>query len=146
MKKQTVFYTALAVGLILNMTNSSAQTVTQTLATAQSALSVKPDQVLADLTRPVAAIKAKVASLGQPELLAYANTYKTLILNKKEQLSGLTAALKSLPMSDLFSAKGKAIKNQLSQYTSQLTGLKQRYGVYLDQLKALGVDLSSFGI
>lgn len=144
--KPIVFCTVLAAGLTLNVTASHAQTVTQTLAAAQTALTATPEQVLAELNQPVADVKTKAASLGQPELLAYANTYKTLIIEKKDQLAGLTASLKSLPMSDLFSAKGKAIKDQLAQYTTQLTGLKERYSVYLDGLKALGVNLSSFGL
>ncbi len=139
MKK--ILFCILASGLTLNFTGTAqAQTVAQTIP------SISPEQVLAELNQPVADIKTKAAALGQPELLAYANTYKTLILEKKDQLASLTSSLKSLPMSDMFSAKGKAIKDQLSQYTTQLAGLKARYGIYLDQLKALGVNLSAFGI
>lgn len=49
-------------------------------------------------------------------------------------------------MGDLLGEKGKEIKDQLSQYTSQLSGLKERYGIYLDKLKSLGIDLAAFGI
>lgn len=119
--------------------------VAQKVEAVKSALTVKTEQVMAELNQPVADIKAKVASLGQPELLANANAYKDVILAKKDQLASLTSQLKSLPMSDML-VKGKAIKDQLSQYTTQLSGLKERYGVYLDMLKKLGVDLSSFGL
>lgn len=119
--------------------------VAQKVEAVKSALTVKPEQVMAELNQPVADIKAKVASLGQPELLANANAYKDVILAKKDQLASLTSQLKSLPMSDML-VKGKAIKDQLSQYTTQLAGLKERYGVYLDMLKKLGVDLSAFGL
>jgi hypothetical protein len=119
--------------------------VAQKVEAVKSALTVKPEQVMAELNQPVAEIKAKVASLGQPELLASANAYKDVILAKKDQLTSLTSQLKSLPMSDML-VKGKAIKDQLSQYTTQLAGLKERYSVYLDMLKKLGVDLSSFGL
>jgi hypothetical protein len=119
--------------------------VAQKVEAVKSALTVKPEQVMAELNQPIADIKAKVASLGQPELLANANAYKDVILAKKDQLASLTSQLKSLPMSDML-VKGKAIKDQLSQYTSQLSGLKERYSVYLDMLKKLGVDLSAFGI
>ncbi|MDD3277214.1 MAG: hypothetical protein PHP93_09210, partial [Kiritimatiellales bacterium] len=107
---------------------------------------VNKDNVMAELDRPVADIKAKVSSLGQPELMAYANTYKDVLLEKKDQIAGLTSQLKALPMADVFGEKGKALKDQLSQYTSQFSGLKERYSVYLDKLKALGVDLSAFGL
>lgn len=112
----------------------------------KSALTVKPEQVMAELNQPIADIKTKVASLGQSELLATANAYKDAILAKKDQLAGLSAQLKELGMADILGEKGKAIKDQLSQYTSQLAGLKERYSVYLDMLKKFGVDLSAFGI
>ena len=120
--------------------------VAQKVEAVKSALTVKPEQVMAELNQPVADIKAKVASLGQPELLASATAYKDVILAKKDQLASLASSLKGLPMADMLGAKGKAIKDQLSQYTSQLSGLKERYSVYLDMLKKLGVDLSAFGI
>lgn len=116
---------------------------------AQSAIknfTVSKDDVMAELDQPVADLKAKVETLAQPELLAYAGTYKDVLLEKKDQLAGLTSQLKGLPMGDMLGEKGKAIKDQISQYTTQFNGLKERYGVYLDKLKSLGVDLSAFGI
>lgn len=124
----------------------AAKEMTQNVEAVKSAFAVKPEQVMEELSQPVENIKTKVASLGQPELMAYANTYKDVLLEKKEQFAGLTDQLKSLPMGDMLGAKGKAIKDQLSQYTSQLSGLKERYSIYLDKLKALGVDLSAFGL
>lgn len=120
--------------------------ITQKAQAAVQALTVKPEAVMADLNVPIADLKAKVANYGQPELLGYANAYKEVILAKKDQLAGLTSTLKGLPMADMLGEKGKAIKDQLTQYTSQLAGLKERYGVYLDMLKKFGVDLSSFGL
>lgn len=120
--------------------------VAQKVEAVKSALTVKPEQVMAELNQPVADIKTKAASLGQPELMAYANAYKDVIVTKKDQLASLTSSLKGLPMADMLGEKGIALKNQLSQYTTQLAGLKERYSVYLDMLKKLGVDLSSFGL
>lgn len=125
---------------------AKAQTVTKEAAQTMNALAVKPEQVLAELSQPVADIKAKAANYNQSELLATANAYKDAILAKKDQLTGLTTQLKGLGMTDLLGEKGAAIKNQLTQYTSQLSGLKERYSVYLDMLKKFGVDLSSFGL
>ena len=139
---------AQATGKVAAVT-AQAQAVTKEVAqkveAVKSTLTVKPDQVIAELNQPVADIKTKAASLGQPELMAYANAYKDVIVANKDKLASLTSQLKSLPMSDML-VKGKAIKDQLSQYTAQLAGLKERYGVYLDMLKKLGVNLSSFGL
>jgi hypothetical protein len=125
---------------------ATTRNVAQKIEAVKSALPVKPDQILAELNQPVADIKANVATMGQPELMAYANAYKDVIVANKDKLAGLTSSLKGLPMADLLGEKGIAIKNQLSQYTAQIAGLKERYGVYLDKLKALGVDLSAFGL
>ena len=125
---------------------AKAQAATKEAAQTMNALTVKPEQVLAELSQPVADIKAKAANYSQPELLAAANAYKDAILAKKDQLAGLTAQLKGLGMTDMLGEKGIAIKNQLTQYTSQLSGLRERYGVYLDMLKKFGVDLAPFGI
>ena len=120
--------------------------VTQKAQAVADTLTVKPEAVMADLNQPIADIKAKAASYGKPELLAYANTYKDVILAKKDQLSGLATQLKGLGMTELLGEKGIALKNQLSQYTTQLAGLKERYSVYLDMLKKFGVDISSLGL
>jgi len=131
---------------VVEKTKVAAQELSQKAQTMIKQLTVNNDDVLAELDQPVAEIKAKVADLGQPALMAYASTYKDVLVEKKDQLAGLTTQLKALPMGDIFGEKGKAIKGQLSQYTSQFNGLKDRYSIYLDKLKALGVDLSSFGM
>ena len=120
--------------------------VSQKTQDAVKALTVKPEAVMAELNQPVTDIKAKAANYGKPELLAYANAYKDIIVAKKDQLAGLSTQLKRLGMADILGEKGIAIKDQLTQYTSQLAGLKERYEVYLDMLKKFGVDLSSFGL
>jgi hypothetical protein len=47
---------------------------------------------------------------------------------------------------EIIGEKGKALKNELAQYTDQLTALKERYSVYLEKLEAFGVDLSAYGL
>lgn len=134
------------IAAVTEQAQAAAKEMTQKVEAVKSAFSVKPEQVMEELSQPVENIKTKVAALGQPELMAYANTYKDVLLEKKEQFAGLTDQLKSLPMGDLLGGKGKEIKDQIAQYTAQFSGLKERYGVYLDKLKAFGVDLSAFGI
>jgi hypothetical protein len=124
----------------------AAQELSQKVQTTISELTVNKDDVMADLNLPVADIKTKAAGCGQPELLAYANTYKEVLLEKKNQLAALTETMKGMPIADLFGEKGKVLKAEVSHYTAQFAGLKERYSVYLDLLKKYGVDLSSFGI
>ncbi|MCK5339331.1 MAG: hypothetical protein KAJ50_10980 [Bacteroidales bacterium] len=109
-------------------------------------ITVKAEEVMAELNQSVESVKANVASYTEPEALAHADRYKEIILEKKVQLAALTQKAKSLSMTDLFSEKGKALKTEISKYTSQLAGLKARYEVYLDKLKAFGVDLSTYSL
>ncbi|MCF7818263.1 MAG: hypothetical protein K9M54_10315 [Kiritimatiellales bacterium] len=119
---------------------------TQKTQEAVSSLTVKAEDVMGDLNQSVEQIKEKVAGFDKTQLLAYADTYKDVIIEKKDQLAGLTDTLKGLSMTEMLGDKGKALKGQLSQYTDQLGGLKDRYGIYLDKLKTFGVDLSAYGL
>ena len=118
--------------------------VTQKTEETVAAVKVKAEEVMAELTQPLAEVKKKVAKLDPPQLTAYADTYKEVLLEKKDQLLDLTQNLKTLSLVDMMGQKGRTIKDQISQYTKQVTDLKDRYSIYLDQLKALGIDLSKY--
>jgi polyhydroxyalkanoate synthesis regulator phasin len=125
---------------------TAAADITEKAQSAIKSFPVSKDEVLAEINQPIADLKAKVETLAQPELMAYASTYKDVLLEKKDQLAGLTSQLKGLAIGDILGEKGKAIKDQISQYTAQFNQLKERYGVYLDKLKSLGANISAFGI
>lgn len=112
----------------------------------KSAVTVTSADVLADLNLSMDEVKAKASAYKLPELTAYANGYKDVLLEKKAQLTALADQLKGLPVAEMLGGKGKEIKTQLSQYTGQLSALKERYSVYLDLLKNFGVDLSAYGL
>lgn len=113
---------------------------------AVTAMKVKAEDVMADLNLSVDQIKEKVSGFDVSQVMAYADSYQDVILEKKDQLADLAGQLKGLSVTEMLGDKAKSIKSQLSQYTEQLSGLKDRYGVYLDQLKAFGVDLSAYGL
>jgi len=113
---------------------------------AVSSLTVKAEEVMGDLNKSVEEIKQKVAAFDKTQVLAYANKYKDVLLEKKDQITELTSKIKGLSMTDALGEKGKALKGQLTQYTDQFNGLKERYSVYLDKLKEFGVDLSAYGL
>ena len=126
--------------------SEKAEEVTQQAAEAISTFTVKAEDVMSDLNQSVQEIKTKVADFDKTQVLAYANEYKTVILEKKDELAALTEKLKGLSMTEMVGEKGKALKGQLTQYSDQLGALKDRYSIYLDKLKEYGVDLSAYGL
>ncbi len=122
------------------------ETITPPKATAISSLSVKTENVMDDLNQSVEEIKQKVAHFDKAQTLAYANKYKDVLLEKKAQVIAVVDKINGLSLTDAMGEKGKILKTQLAQYTDQLNALKTRYSVYLDTLKGLGVDLSTYGL
>ena len=111
---------------------------------AVSAVTVKAQDVMADLNQSVEQIQEKVAQFDKTQVLAYADQYKTVLLEKKDQIADLTGQMKDLSMTEMMGDKAKALKEQIAQYSEQLDGLKDRYSVYLNKLEEFGVDLSAY--
>lgn len=125
---------------------AAAKQVTEQAEAAVSTLKVKAEDVMGDLNQSVDAIKDKVAEFDKTQLLAYVDQYKTVILEKKDQIAALTEQIKAIPMTEMMGEKTLALKEQLGKYTQDFTALKERYTVYLDKLKEYGVDLSSYAL
>ena len=105
---------------------------------------VTAEDVMNDLNQSVEHVQQKVAAFDKTEMLAYADKYKDVIADVKNQVAQLTDQVQNLSITEAMGEKGKLLKAELSKYTGQLTGLKDRYGVYLEGLKAFGVDLSAY--
>lgn len=119
---------------------------TETVEKAKTAVRVTSEDVLADLKLSPEEVKTKAAGCDQSQLTAYADGYRQVLSEKKQELASLSEKLKGLQVTDMLGEKGKSLKTQISEYTSQLSGLKERYGIYLDLLKKFGVDLSAYGL
>ena len=118
--------------------------VTEQAEAAVSAVAVKAEDVMADLNQSVEQIKEKVAAFDKTQVLAYAEQYKNVLLEKKDQIAELTGQLKGLSMTEMMGDKAQALKDQIAQYTDQFAALKERYSVYLEKLETFGVDLSAY--
>jgi len=129
---------------VAKQTTEKAAQVTQQAEEAVSAIAVKAEDVMSDLNQSVQAIKERVAEFDKTQLLAYVDQYKTVILEKKDQIAALTEQIKAIPMTEMMGNKTLALKEQLGKYTQEFNALKERYTVYLDKLKEYGVDLSSY--
>lgn len=123
---------------------SIAQQVKEQTTAAVTAMNVQARDVMDDLNLSVEAIREKVDGFSADQVLAYVDQYKTVLLEKKEQIAALTNQIKALPVTELMGDKAKMLKDRLSQYTGEVSALKERYTVYLDKLKAYGIDLSAY--
>lgn len=115
-------------------------TLAETTESAVGALTVKAEDVMAELNQSVDEIKQKVAGLDAAQLLAYTDQYKAVIAEKKEEIAALKEQVTGLSMTELMGDAGKALKSQISQYSNELAGLTDRYAVYLDALKQTGTE------
>jgi predicted Zn-dependent protease with MMP-like domain len=118
--------------------------VTETATAAVSAITVKAEDVMGDLNQSVDEIKQKVAAFDKTQVMAYADQYKNVLLEKKDQIADLTGQLKGLSMTEMMGDKAKLIKDQITLYSDQFAGLKDRYSIYLEKLESFGVDLSAY--
>lgn len=108
--------------------------------------SVSEEEIMADLSKSTDAIKAKVSAMDPAKLVAYLDTYQAVFAGTQDKVAEYTAQVKDLKWSEKFSAKGKELKSQLTQYNAQFSGLKEQCGVYMEKLKSYGTALEAYGI
>jgi hypothetical protein len=121
-----------------------AEVVTKKAAAAVSSFSVKAEDVMSDLNQSVQEIKTKVTNFDKTQTTAYLNEYKTVILEKRDQVTALSEKIKGLSLMEITGEKGKALKSELSKYTDQFVELKKRYLVYYEKLEEYGANMSKF--
>ena len=137
----------MSAGEVADKTQEAAEKAAEMTEQAEAAvgeLAVKAEDVMADLNQSVEQIKEKVAAFDKTQVLAYAEQYKTVLLDKKDQIAELTGQLKDLSMTEMMGEKAKALKDQIARHSEQLSALKERYAVYLQKLEEFGADLSAY--
>ncbi|WP_372806523.1 hypothetical protein [Pontiella sp.] len=113
---------------------------------AMAMLNVKAEDVQANLGLSAADLKAQLENFKAEKLLAYAGEYQKLLETTKTKVADYGAQVKELKWTQKFTAKGRALKGQLKDYQAQLDTLSSQYGVYIDKLKAMGINLSDYGL
>ena len=109
---------------------------------AKQALSTTPAAI--DMTSPIDTLKEKAKSMSIDALKATAEKYKAQFLSTKSDLATKSDALSKIPMMDKLGPEAQALTKDIQNLTSSLTAIKERLAVYVDALKAQGVDISSF--
>ena len=99
-----------------------------------------------DLTSPIDKLKEQAKSMNADALKATAEKYKTQFMTMKDTLAAKTELLNKIPLTDKLGPEAQALTKDIKTITDSMASIKERMGVYVDALKAKGVDTSSLGL
>lgn len=97
-----------------------------------------------DLTSPIETLKEQAAKMSIDALKATAEKYKAKFLSTKADLATKTDQQAKILATGQSGADVLALAKDIQTLTNTLDSLKERMMVYVDILKAQGVDISSF--
>ncbi|MBN1688296.1 MAG: hypothetical protein JW893_04275 [Candidatus Omnitrophica bacterium] len=100
----------------------------------------------ADSKKPVDQIRQEAEKMSLDELQSTAQAYAKEIGNQKAAADKIRAKLKDLSPKDLLGEQGKAIKEDVSKVTSEISELTKRYQVYASKFREMGGDASKIKI
>jgi flagellum-specific peptidoglycan hydrolase FlgJ len=97
-----------------------------------------------DLTSPIETLKEQAKKMSIDALKATAEKYKAKFLSTKADLATKTDQQAKILATGKSGADVLALAKDIQTLTNTLDSLKERMMVYVDILKAQGVDISSF--
>ena len=100
----------------------------------------------ADTTKPLPEVKAEAEKMDTTQLRSMAMTYKEAIAAKAEEIKAEGLKLKDIPITELTGDKAKVINASIDELKKTVDALKERFTIYLDELKKKGGDLSGLQI
>jgi hypothetical protein len=99
-----------------------------------------------DLTSSTDKLKEQAKLMSMEALKATAEKYKAQFLSTKSNLETKMDLLSKIPPAEKLSAEAQTLTKDIQTLTSTLASLKDRLAIYVDVLKAQGVDISSFAL
>jgi hypothetical protein len=99
-----------------------------------------------DLTSTIDKLKEQAKSMNIDALKATAEKYKAQYLSMKNDLTTKKDQLAKLTEAGKTGAEVLGLSKDVENLTATLSSLKERMMVYVDALKAQGVDISSFTV
>jgi hypothetical protein len=111
---------------------------------AKQALVAKAAEI--DLTSSLDTLKAQAKQMSVDALKETAEKYKVQFLQTQGDMASKMDLLSKIPMTEKFGAEAQALTKDITALTSTLASLKDRMMVYVNALKAQGIDISSFKI
>lgn len=123
-------------------TEKTVQAVKPVVEEAKQALQTAAAEI--DLTSSIDTLKEQAGQMSIDALKATAEKYKAQILSVKTDLASKTESLAKVPLAEKLGAEAQALTKEIQTLTSAIAPLKDRMMIYVDALKAKGVDISAF--
>ena len=121
------------------------QSVEQTQPSAeQAAGSTSSPQAGVDMTISIDKLKEQTKSMNVDALKSMAEKYKAQYLSMKNELAAKQEVMSKLIEAKKFGPEIEGLGKDVEILKTTLSSLKERMMVYVDTLKAQGVDISSF--
>lgn len=100
----------------------------------------------ADADKPISEVKAEAEKMDVSQLRDTAMKYKDTITAKMEDLKNEGVKLKDIPVAEMMGDKAKQINANIDEIKKKIDALKERFNIYLAELKKKGGDISGLEI
>jgi hypothetical protein len=97
-----------------------------------------------DLTSSIDKLKEQAKQMSVDALKATAEKYKAQFLATQKDMTAKTETLAKIPLTEKLGAEAQALTKDITTLTGTLASLKDRMMVYVDTLKAQGIDIAGF--
>jgi membrane-associated HD superfamily phosphohydrolase len=128
--------------VVQETTQKAAEAVKPVVEEAKQALQTVAADI--DLTSSIDKLKQQAKGMSTDALKATAEKYKAQLLSTKTNLTAKTESFAKIPMAEKLGAEAQALTKDIQALTDSMASLKDRLMIYVDALKAKGVDTSSF--
>ena len=96
----------------------------------------------ADENKPAGQAKSEAEQMTAAELRSMALEYKDAILAKKDELVGITAKFKAVPITEKLGTEAEEIMAEMEALNKSVSALTAKFQIYYDKLKEMGGDIS----
>jgi outer membrane murein-binding lipoprotein Lpp len=100
----------------------------------------------ADANKPIPEVKAEAEKMDVSQLRDMAMKYKDAIADKMEKIKDEGMKLKDIPPADMMAGKGKDLTAKIDELKKTVDALKERFQIYVDEIKKKGGDITGLQI
>ena len=91
-------------------------------------------------------IKTEASKMDADSLRNMAMKYKKAIQDKMHEAEQLTNKIKEIPVNEMMGDEAQKLKKEMETVTGAINSLKERFMVYVNELKKKGEDLSGLDL